>query len=93
MMSVMYECVSVCLIVNLRNHIPNFTKFSVQLPVAVVRCLADDNAIRYVLPVLWMMSCFPIMCPIVLRIGYTWAPWWSKYSKFPTYSPGKFVIV
>jgi len=30
------------------------------LPVAVARS-SNGNAIRYVLPVLWMTSCFPIM--------------------------------
>ena len=28
---------------------------------AVVRSSDDDNAIRYVLPVLWMTSCLPII--------------------------------
>ena len=27
---------------------------------AVARSLSDDSGIRYVLPVLWMTSCFPI---------------------------------
>ena len=31
------------------------------LPVAVVRSSSDNNAIRYVFPVLWMTSCLPIM--------------------------------
>jgi len=31
------------------------------LPVAVTRFFSDGNAIRYVLPVLWMTSCFYIM--------------------------------
>ena len=35
------------------------------LTVALARFFSDDSAIRYVLPVLWMTSCFPIM-------GATW---------------------
>jgi len=31
------------------------------LPVTVARSFSDDNAIRYVLPVLWMTSYFHIM--------------------------------
>jgi len=31
------------------------------LPVAVALSCSDDNAIRYVLPVLWMTSCFHMM--------------------------------
>ena len=32
--------------------------------VAVARSSSDDSAIRYVLPVLWMTSCFHIMAPM-----------------------------
>jgi len=48
---------------SVRSHIskiacPNFTKFSVNVTsVAVARSFSDDNAIRYVLPVLWTTSC------------------------------------
>ena len=35
------------------------------LPVAVARSSSDGNAIRYILPVLWMTSCFHI----IERIG------------------------
>jgi len=31
------------------------------LPVTVARSSSDDNAIRYVLPVLWMTSCLRVM--------------------------------
>ena len=34
------------------------------LPVAVDRSFSDDTAIRYVLPVLWMTSCFHIVEPV-----------------------------
>jgi len=46
---------------------PNFTKFSVRvlhvdvLTVAVDRSFADHNAIRYVLPVLRLTSCLPVI--------------------------------
>ena len=40
---------------------PNFMKFSDTSPVAVAQSSADDNAIHYVLPVLWMTSNFHIM--------------------------------
>jgi len=61
--------VSVCL--SVRSHFsktscPNFTKFV--LPVAVARS-SDDNAIRFVFPVMWMTSCFHI-------IGILWCTVW-----------------
>jgi len=39
------------------------------LPVAVARSSSDSVAIRYVLPVLWMTSCFHTMGPIGGRTG------------------------
>jgi len=57
--------VSVCLSVS--SHIskttcPNFTRnFPYMLTVAVARSSSIDSAIHYVLPVLWMMSCLPIV--------------------------------
>ena len=53
--------VSVCLSLSVRWHTskttrPNFTKFSVHLNVAVARFASDDNAICYVLSVLWKTS-------------------------------------
>jgi len=41
----------------------NFTKLCM-LPVALVRSFSDGVAIRYVLPVLWMTSCFHTTGPI-----------------------------
>ena len=38
---------------------PDFTKFSI--PVAMARSSFDSSAIRCVLPVLWMTSCFHVM--------------------------------
>ena len=54
--------VSVCL--SVRSHIskiacPNFTKFSAHvawLPMTVARSPCNGSMVRYVLPVLWMMS-------------------------------------
>ena len=48
---------------------PNFTKFLCMLLVAVDRFSSDGVAIRYVLPVLRMTSCFPTMGPIGGRTG------------------------
>jgi len=56
-------CMLVCLLAYLkmtcRKH-QTSQNFLYMLPVAVGRLSPDDNAIRYVLPVLWMTSCFPI---------------------------------
>ena len=65
----MSVCMSVCLsaCLSVGSHIfkktrPNFRKVSVYiLLVAVARSFYDDNAIRYVLPALWMTSCLPTM--------------------------------
>jgi len=43
---------------------PNFTEFSVRFSVADGSVSSDDSAVRYVLPVLWMKSCFPITGPV-----------------------------
>jgi len=58
--------VSVCL--SVRSHIskttcPNFTKFSVRVNCGRGSVFSDDSAVRYVLPVLWMTSCFHISGP------------------------------
>ena len=39
------------------------------LPVAVARSSSVDNVIRYVLPVLWVTSCFPIMGNMALGVS------------------------
>jgi len=60
-----HACVSlsVCLSTHVPHklHIQILPNFRYTLPMAVSRCFSDDNAIRYVLLVLWMMSCFYIM--------------------------------
>ena len=52
-------------------------------PVAVVRSFSDDNATRYVLPVLWMTSYLHIMGG-----PYGASHWQYRRNRFPTYSPG-----
>jgi len=61
---VMIVSVSVCLSVH--THIskttrPCFTNIACMLIVAVAQTFSGGFAIRYVLPVLWMMSCFHIV--------------------------------
>jgi len=70
--------ISVCLSVHLhiskttrtkphvQNHTYNFTVFCM-LPVGVVRTFADNNAICYVIPVLWTTSCFNIMWDVQIQ--------------------------
>ena len=58
----MSVCMSVCLSVRSlisKTTRPNLSNCSV--PVAVTRSCSDNNAIRYVLPVLWMTSCLLII--------------------------------
>jgi len=45
-------CLFVCPLADLNNHM---------LPLAVTRSTSDDNAINYVLPILWLTSCFHVM--------------------------------
>jgi len=62
--------ISVCIcIMFVRSHNsktawPNFAKFSCMLPVAVSRSFYNGVAIRYVLPVIRMTSCFHTMGPM-----------------------------
>jgi len=63
-------CLSVSLSVRScisKTTCPNLTESSVYVMVAVVRSCSDDNAIRYVLPVLWMTSHFLIMRLIQIK--------------------------
>ena len=60
----MFDCLSVCLLTYLKKpHIQISQNFLNMLTAAVARSSFDDTALRYVLPVLWMMSCFHIMEP------------------------------
>ena len=59
-------CVSVCLSVCLSACVSQkpqskFPHILYMLPVTVAGSFSDSNAINYVLPVLWMTSCFSIM--------------------------------
>jgi len=58
--------------VSVREHIcgtagPIFSKFFLQIPVAVTRSCSGGVAIRYVLPVLWMTSRLAVMGRIAMR--------------------------
>ena len=53
-------CLSVCSYISKATY-QLFTKFSAHVTAAVVRSTSHGSAIRYVLPVLWMTSCFHVM--------------------------------
>ena len=55
-------CLFACPLAYLKNICANFMKFS-------VRVIRDDTGLRYVLPVLWMTSCFPIMGYMAHGVG------------------------
>jgi len=57
---------SVCLLAYLRNNISKLHK-----NLHVTSSFSEDNAIRYVLPVLWMTSCFHVMGQINIEIKAT----------------------
>jgi len=59
----LHICLSVCLsaCISQQSHAQTSRNFLYIVPVAVARSSSDDNAISYVLPVLWMTSCFHIM--------------------------------
>jgi len=60
-------CLSVCLSARifLGQHVETSPKFLCMLSVvAVARSSSGGVAIRYVLPILWMTSCFPLMGPM-----------------------------
>ena len=54
----MSVCLFVCRSHNSKTTRPNFTEFLCVFSVAVARSFSGGVAIRYVLPVLWMTSCF-----------------------------------
>jgi len=58
-----FVCVCVCLSVGShiqKWHVQISPNVLYSLPAAAARCFSDGNAIYYVLPVLWMTSCFHI---------------------------------
>jgi len=75
----MFVCLSAR--ISQRLHAQTSQDFLCMLSWAVARSSSDDNGMCYVLPVLWMTSCFLIMAlwRVVLAIS-TWAPCWSQIS-------------
>jgi len=77
--SCLYVCLSVrsvcwqSYIISQERHVKTSQNFLWMLPVTVAQSFADDNALCYVFPVLWMMSCFHIMAEIQVRP-------WPNYS-------------
>jgi len=63
MMQSIVMSMSACLH-DLKATWPNFTQFLCMLPVAMAWSSFDGFVTRYVLPVLWMMSCFRTMQPV-----------------------------
>jgi len=51
-------CLFVCPLAYLKPYAQLSPNFLYMLPVTVARSFSDGSAIRYVLPVLWMTSCF-----------------------------------
>jgi len=89
--------VSVCLSARISREIHTQTSrhFLHMSSGAVAGSFSDDSGIRYVLPVLWMTSCF-LMGATALGVGIIDAmrrPFWTPNShKFPTYSPGGAIL-
>jgi len=68
-------CFFVCLCVCRPKYITgttrlNVTTFLCMLPMAVVQSCSGGVVIRYVFPVLWMTSCFPIMGSYIIHTLY-----------------------
>jgi len=59
----LFVCLSVCLSSRISQEALVQTSLNIlyMLPVAMARSCSDDSAVRYVLLVLWTMSCFHIM--------------------------------
>jgi len=59
----LYVCLSACrsASISLEPLISDFIEFTVHVISVAVVPMGGGVAIRYVLPVLWMTSCFPIM--------------------------------
>ena len=90
-----------CVCLSVRSHIskttrPNVMKFSVYvLPAAVARSSSDDSAVRYVLPVVWMTSCLPVISQAkvtspgrVLKVTQQGAEPWAKCDVYDRSVPG-----
>jgi len=68
-----YVCLFLCLSVYLSARVPQkphvLTSRNFMCMLSEPWLRSDDNEIRYVLPVLWMTSCFPIMGPMACGSG------------------------
>jgi len=64
----LFVCLSVDPLVYLRNHKAELHQFLCMLAVAVAQSSPDGVAIRYVLPVLWMTSCFHLVGSIARHV-------------------------
>jgi len=58
-----YVCLCVCMsaCISQKRHVETSQNFLYMLFVAMAQTFSDDSAIRYVLLVLWMTSCLPVM--------------------------------
>ena len=70
-----------------KPHVQTSWNFLYMLPMAVARSSSDDNAIRYVFPVLWMTSCFHKMMEIQIHVQ-AWVcdvvnywPWLARWHR------------
>jgi len=71
----LYVCLSVCLVsarIFYEPHVQTSRNFLYMLAVVVARSFSDDNAIRYVFPVLWMFA--PTGQPVTPRGGECTCP-------------------
>jgi len=64
-------CLFVCLSARISKKLQSklLGIFLYVLSVALARSSSDNNGIRYVLPVLWMTSCFPVTAHMARDIG------------------------
>jgi len=54
----------------LENHVAELHHILYMLPIAVARSSADGVAVCYVLPVLWMTSCFFLLGSMVRHVHW-----------------------
>jgi len=66
-----FVCLSVCQLAYLENLMPSFVKFYVHVDCGHGFILLSGVAIRYVLLVLWMTSCFHTV-GLIVRHLYSW---------------------
>ena len=75
-------CMSVCLSARIsqKSHVRASWNFLYMLPLAVTQSSFNDNAVHYVLTVLWMTSCFHIIghmvVVIITKTETSWLPMW-----------------